>query len=63
MMQKSCKSCEYWLEKLEQCEHPEQYITYKAGHSCPEDYGCELYECARSTYDKYGDFANRRAKL
>lgn len=39
-----CETCEYWLKKYQQCEHPEQYAEASGEYEAPPDACCELWE-------------------
>lgn len=41
-----CRNCEYWLEKYQQCEHPEQRQEECGKYMAPPNKTCELWESA-----------------
>lgn len=44
MGSKSCASCEYWLKKYQECEHPEQLREEAEAYMSPPSKCCNLYE-------------------
>ena len=41
---RKCRSCEYWIESYEQCEHPEQRQEECGEYMAPPEKVCELWE-------------------
>lgn len=42
----TCHNCEYWMEKYQQCEHPEQRQEECGEYMAPPSKTCELWESA-----------------
>jgi hypothetical protein len=39
-----CSNCEYWLEKYQKCEHPDQRSDESGDYDAPPTKHCELWE-------------------
>ncbi len=39
-----CANCEYWIEKYQKCEHPDQFASKADYYAAMSDDVCELYE-------------------
>lgn len=44
MKKACCATCEYWLPRYQQCEHPDQRACEAGEYEAPPDKLCELYE-------------------
>jgi len=43
-MDKCCRTCEYWMERYQKCEHPEQFQCESDDYMSPPEKCCELWE-------------------